>query len=405
MDPAQDGSSSITSSASPSPCVLAEQPQDILLAIMDLLPNSSIISLSVTHKDLYKAVQMFHRGKMALQNRDVTEFLIALQRDLPYTFRCPACRKLCRLNPKGTWKDQKHHNCSGSHYWQWWDWCSTQRRYSSSDIRRLLWHPCVRDAKINFMDAYLAMDRHFLGSLYGLPLHKLERHVAFENYILLTDTMDFRAVDWDDRQEMQRRRQRQDSFKKGIFKRKPNRSTDPCFERPWKFSYDYVPKIIDDELYIGRFNRINGPMVTWRQFAALLGSINLPICHHLEVVPEFTGDILVQHTDRTAVFSYVMCNDEVFDQDGSCPDCFTDWELKVKVDKCTREWSVRLSTYHCLGSCRSPNDASWSRLRGGNSPSNNVVDENEEESDGAEEGRAQRKWYKRLHQEYVAGLL
>ncbi|KAL7924491.1 hypothetical protein ACQKWADRAFT_319549 [Trichoderma austrokoningii] len=400
-NPAQNGPSSISSSKSSSTCILAERPLNILFMILDRLPTSSVISLSLTRKDLYMAVKLFYRSRLALKDCDIAEFLMVLQRDIPRVFCCPACRRLCPLNLEGTWRDQIHQNCSGSSYWAWWDWCSTQRRYSNWDMKRLLWHPGAREAKLSFMDAYLVMDRHFYGSRHGLPLRNLERHAKFERYIHLNDKMDFGIVEWNDRWEMKRRRSNLKAFKRGVFKRRPKASTDPCFDKPWRFSYDYVPKIIGDNLYIGRFNRIDGPLVNWKQFAALLGSVYLPLCYHLEVVAEYHGDILIQHTDDLRFFSYVISDQEVDEECGSCPDCFTDYDFCVTKDEQKQEWSVRFSTFHCLGPCRSPNDASWSRLRHVNSERNNDVGEDEEESERDQAGRARYKWYEALAAEYA----
>ncbi|EHK50333.1 hypothetical protein TRIATDRAFT_90476 [Trichoderma atroviride IMI 206040] len=320
MSSAQDKSSPVPFSPSPStsPCILADCPLDILAKITDYLPKSSIMSLAMTRKDLYQAVDgLFPRGKLALKHSDVAEFTRALQRDFPNTFCCAACNKLCPLNPNGTWRDQSHQNCSGFSSWLWWDWCSAQKRYSGWVVRSVLWHPASKEAKLAFMDARLVMDRHFLGSRYGLPLKNLERHAAFEKYIVLHDNMDFGQIDWDNHREMTRRRRRLDSFNRGVFDQRPT-SKHASLEKPWRFSFDYVPKIINNELYIGRFNRIDGPLVSFKKFAALLGSIHLPICHHLEIVAEPYGDILIQHTDRPINVLYAMFDKEMDEQYGSC---------------------------------------------------------------------------------------
>ncbi|KAM0457462.1 hypothetical protein ACHAO4_003262 [Trichoderma viride] len=404
LNSAQDGPSSDAFSPTPStsPCILAECPLDILATIMDYLPKSSIISLAVTRKDLYKAVNFLsRRKKLALNRRDTAEFLQALQRDFPNTYCCAACNKLLPLNPNGTWRDQNHQNCSGSSYWGWWDWCSAQRRYSKSVIRSLLWHPASREARLDFMDANLVMDRHFLGSRYGLPLKNLERHAAFEKYIVLKDNMDFGQTDWEGPRQMAWRRRALNLFRQGVFDQRP-KSKDAGLEKPWRFSFDYVPKIINDELYIGRFNRIDGPLVSFRQFAALLGSINLPICHHLEIVAEPDGDILIQHTDRPINFLYAVFDEEKDEQYGSCPDCFADYDFLLKSDEDKQEWSLRLSTYHRLGTCRSPYDAKWSRLRNNYSTRNQDPLQNLMQSEHPDSGEAEQTWYKRLDEEFAA---
>ncbi|KAK1241156.1 hypothetical protein MKX08_001130 [Trichoderma sp. CBMAI-0020] len=401
---AQDESSLVPFSPSPStsPCILAYCPLDVLAKITDYLPKSSIVSLAVTRKDLYQAVDvLFPRGKLALQHRDVAEFTGALQRDFPHTFCCAACNKLCPLNPNGTWRDQNHQNCSGFSSWAWWDWCSAQRRYSNWAIRSVLWHPASKEAKLAFMDARLVMDRHFLGSHYGLPLRNLQRHAAFEKYIVLHDYMDFGQIDWDSHREMTRRRRRLDLFRRGVLDQWPG-PNHAGLEKPWRFSFDYVPKVINDELYIGRFNRIDGPLVSFKQLAALLGSIHLPICHHLEIAAEPYGDILIQHSDRPVDFLYAVFDGEMDVQYGSCPDCFADYDFLLKRDEEEQEWSLRLSTYHCLGACRSPYDVKWSRLRNNYSTRHQNPHENLMESDHPLGGEAEQTWYKRLDEEFAA---
>lgn len=387
---------------SSSPIILAELPLDVLLSILDHLPKSSIISLAVTRKALYNAVNLCFRAKrLGLDRHDITQFLQALQRDSPNTYTCPACNKLCALNPNGTWRDQNHQNCSGSSYWAWWDWCSAQRRYSNADIRSRLWHPASREARLAFMDAHLVMDRHFLGSQYGLPLRNLKRHDAFEKYIVLNDSMDFGQIDWDDDDEMARRRHSLNVFNQGVSDQGPG-PKDTSLGKPWRFSLDYVPKIINDELYMGRFNRIDGPLVSFEQFAALLGSIHLPICHHLEVVSEPYGDIIVQHTDRPINQLRAVLDGDNDERYGSCPDCFADYDFCLKKDEDKQEWSLRLSTFHRLGACRSPYDPKWSRLRNDYSTRDQDLSENLMELDELPRGEAEQRWYERLDQELAA---
>lgn len=387
---------------SSSPCILEKFPIEILAMILDYLPKSSILSLAVTRKDLYEAVNfLFPREKLALNHRHIAEFTKALQRDFPNTYCCAACNKLCPLNPNGTWRDQHHPNCSGSSQWDWWDWCPAQRRYSKADIRSLLWHPASREAKIDFMDAHLVMDRHFLGSQYGLPLQNLERHATFQKYIVLNSCMDFGNVSWDDDEEMELRRRKLTHFNQGVSDQRLE-SKDANSSKPWRFSFDYVPKIINDELYIGRFNRIDGPLVPFRQLAALLVSIHLPICHHLEIVPQPDGRIPIEHTDRPVNYLYAVFDEKMIDPYGSCPDCFADYHFRLERDEDKQEWSLRLSTYHRLGACRSPYDAKWSRLRKNNSTRNQEPLQNLMVADLPPSGEAEEQWYKRLDEEFAA---
>ncbi|KAL6904056.1 hypothetical protein GGI43DRAFT_421539 [Trichoderma evansii] len=181
------------------------------------------------------------------------------------------------------------------------DWSSTRRRFSKSDVKSLLWHPSTSEAGLYFMDAYLVMNRHFYGNLHG-----------------------------DDYFEMEKTRKCLKTFCQG--------------------------------LYMARFHRIDGPMVPWKHFAALLNSIHLPICYHLEFVVEPYGGIHIQHTDKPIPLLTVYFDEMMDNESGSCPDFFADYEFSLKRDEDKKEWNLRFSTYHCLGSCRSPYSGAWSYL-------------------------------------------
>ncbi|UKZ93048.1 uncharacterized protein TrAFT101_007981 [Trichoderma asperellum] len=386
-------SPSLSSSTSPSPsqCILADIPLDIFLEILDRLPHPWVISLALTCKKFYLVVKLFYQKKLALTDRDVASFTMTLQRDIPNVYCCVGCHKLCRLNPRGSWKDQGHRHCSGSSWWDWWDWCSAGSRFSKSEAKLLLWHPSTVEARIPFMDAYLVMNRHFYGSLHGTSLRTLERHVAFEKYIEFNDDISLDPFDWDDYWAMDQRHKCLKMFGQGVLDRKPTGSAAGAFERPWRFSFDYVPRIINDELYIARFHRIDGPMVSWKHFATLLSSIHLPLCDHLEFVAESHGGILIQHIDKPIPLLYVLFDETIIKKGGSCPDCFADYDFSLKRVEDKNEWSLRLSTYHCLGSCRSPSSGAWNHLHSSHSDGSHRCDSNCMEYGYHYGGRARRQ--------------
>jgi hypothetical protein len=225
-----------------------------------------------------------------------------------------------------------------------------------------------------------------------------------DKYIVLRDSMDFGLVEWDDDGDMRKRRRRLDRFRQGIFDQIPKGSKTASAKKPWRFSFDYTPKIINNKLYIGRFHRVDGPLVSWTKFAALLGSIHFPICHHLEFMPKHDGTISIQHTDRVRSYTHVVYDKKVDKREGSCPDCFADFDFDMTKDEVKGEWSVRFSTYHCLGSCRSPYDVDWSRLRNGSPSRRDDNGENLMQSEHPLNGRARQQWYECLDAECAGRL-
>lgn len=392
----KEKSSSISQLPSSSPCILAHIPLWDLFNIIDRLANPWVISLAMTSKDFYAVVELYYKKKLVLTERDVAIFTMTLQRDIPNVFCCVGCHKLVPLNPSGSWKDQGHHrNCPGSSWWDWWDWCSAQKRLSKWDIRTLLWHPSAKEAMLPFMDAYLVMNRHFYGDLHGVQLQVLERHAAFEKYLVLNDGLYLGPFDWNKYWPLDRTceaRKALKAFNKGVFDQRPEGSAAGSFERPWRFSYDYVPRIINDELYMARFHKIDGPMVPWQHFAALLNSIQLPICHHLEFKVEAYGSILIEHIDRQIALSNVLYDDMNNVERGSCIDCFADYDFSVTRDVAKKEWSFRFTTYHCLGACRSPFHSDWDQLNNGALNWSHDSDEHRMKY-GHLQGKTRREWH------------
>jgi hypothetical protein len=227
----------------------------------------------------------------------------------------------------------------------------------------LLWHPCMREATVHFMEAYLVMNRHFFGELHGLPLQTLERHSTFEKFI---DLESGHMTEGSARQDWLRSSSRFDfprTCEQTVFNRRPEGSRAEAFQRPWRFSFDYVPKIIDDELYIARFHKIDGPMVFWKHLVELLNSIHLPICHHLQCLAKVESycHLFIQYNYGSIPLEDVTL-DQSHRQESSCLNCYTDYDIWLNRDEDKKEWSLRLCTYHYLGSCRSPHDIIWKYL-------------------------------------------
>ncbi|KAL7911671.1 hypothetical protein GGI35DRAFT_295878 [Trichoderma velutinum] len=118
-----------------------------------------------------------------------------------------------------------------------------------------------------------------------------------------------------------------------------------------------------------------GPLVRWEQIARLVESVRPGICQHLECsasVRRFCRhdrQVAKPRVDRRLSITSLMggwenswegFKAENFNTEkGSCLLCATDYDMSLEQDKSKKEWNFTLSTYHCLGPCRTPNDQLW----------------------------------------------
>ncbi|KAH0490994.1 hypothetical protein TgHK011_002440 [Trichoderma gracile] len=216
---------------------------------------------------------------------------------------------------------------------------------------------------IEFMEAYLIMNAHFLGPSHGIPLESLQRYVAFQDHIELNicqPSGDHGSHPGDH----PRRRQ-------GLVGLSQKRLDEfPRLEGLWRFSHEMIPRIVDGKLYLARFYRINGPLVPWQCLARLIGSVEPEVCRHIwcsaASSPPFCTVVPIPVT-RSAKDAHrpppgnglFMVPMSASAESDSCNLCNTDYDISLSHDKDNNQWVFTLSAYHCLGGCRTPGDEYW----------------------------------------------
>ncbi|OTA02198.1 hypothetical protein A9Z42_0025510 [Trichoderma parareesei] len=343
-------------------------PNEIIYMIIALVPRPWKHSLGSTCKFL----SMLTKGELRtrLEGPDRTKFLTTLQKDVPNTYYCWCCARLRPLDPKHEWETQHHTG-------------------GTSDFKNSRWLPDIHHilhvqlpknlflflskANISFMEPYLVMNQHFLGPSHGLPLQSLERYEAFETVLELKECLKYRG------QFRSYRRYMIQTDLEPCLGRKtqlPGKSLDtvPRGKDAWRFTFQMTPKIIDDKLYISRAYTVVGPWVSEEDLKRLIETMAVPLCSHLSCVasplcchqgsdvpkPRFpfiharqlvycvwadTREMIVQHADH-----------------GSCVLCSTDYETSLEQNKMVNEIKFQITTWHCLGSCRSPDDELWTHI-------------------------------------------
>ncbi|KAL7952891.1 hypothetical protein V8C34DRAFT_318653 [Trichoderma compactum] len=239
------------------------------------------------------------------------------------------------------------------------------------------------------------MDRHFYGESHGLPLSTLERHLKFKKFIILNRTTINDRDDWDD--NLREALQVSKACKRNVLDSRPQGSKAKAFRAPWRFSFDSIPKIMDNELYIARTHTVEGPMVGWEHLARLLESIHLPICCHLRCITEthsYCHIYINRNNNDRSICQRDWNHTHHFQQSGSCRYCYTDYDVSLQRDKAKKEWRLKICTYHYLGPCRSPDDLIWDYLvRGVCGPMNPLHLDMKYRHLDMDRGKARRKWH------------
>ncbi|KAJ4854840.1 f-box domain-containing protein [Trichoderma breve] len=371
-------------------CAIANIPPEILLTIMDHLPMPFRLSLALTCKGFYNTFRILTSSKP--DEMETSSMLYILQRDIPNVYFCFRCHKLCPLNQDRNWEGQNDHGCGKSGLFG--DWDLVHKHIPKQQIP-LLWHPVLKEAHLDFMEAYLVMDSHFYGESHGLPLSTLERHSKFEKFIILNRTTINDRDDWND--DLRKSLKVSKACKQTVFDVRPQGSKAKAFQAPWRFSFDSIPKIIDNELYIARTHTVEGPMVGWEHLARLLESIHLPICRHLRCITEtysYCHIIISRSHNNRSICQKDWNHDHHFQQSGSCQYCYTDYDISLQRDNDKKEWRLKICTYHYLGACRSPADLLWDYLvRDVCGPLNPLYWEMKHRHLDMDLGKARRRWH------------
>ncbi|KAL6694091.1 hypothetical protein J3F84DRAFT_378547 [Trichoderma pleuroticola] len=343
-------------------------PQEIFLLLLRFLPIPARISLALTTKCLLSMV--FPDSILPrLNEEDLITFLSAFQKDVPDAYLCFCCMKLRRLSSDIHWYGHDHKWTIGFFNYPTWNIKSG----SNWHVPAPYYFSSFKDHfYVDFMDAYLVMNYHFLGASHGVPLQTLERYVSFQDHIELHNCRHSTILqDTTTKEKLQHL-----ASDYHLYERKedePDRK-----ETAWRISFQMTPKVILDKLYLRRFYTIVGPLEPWNCMARLISSCSPEICNHLKCLADakitccsYYGplvhsvsdtyiSILSRLSNRQGDLQPLNCKPE----SGSCRYCNTDYDISLYQNKERNEWKFRLSTYHCLGPCRSPSDKFWVYLVG-----------------------------------------
>ena len=130
----------------------------------------------------------------------------------------------------------------------------------------------------------------------------------------------------------------------------------------WFFTHKYKAKIIDNELFLTRTHHVRGPSHGMRQFRLLTQRVDLPVCRHLSFGFE---DRVTEGIARRDLLAATPSTDQDEqwaswrDVQGSCENCLTDYEFRIQEYDNNGKLSIKLTTYHLVGTCRTPRDPEW----------------------------------------------
>lgn len=296
------------SSEPASPSLFLQLPVDILLYLFraHLQPEPvSAVALSLTCRDLFCLVYPTANLNLRLDGVARETFQLLLEKDLGHQlWYCHGCSILHPISVSGPTVDWSY---KPKYVWRW--------------ISRP-GHDCLvlpdSGFRVDYQSLRLAMNRHFLGPPNGLPL---------ENFKVA-------AVS--------------------------------CHPLYW--GEQWSARIIKDELFLS-CTRTLRPPVSWGEEALqdAVGCYGYVICRHVRAEKKaiWPVEALLPSADGLLV----PCRDVV----ESCPWCLTDYattierrveEVRERRDgrwtcRTRRHWVLTITSYHRLGSGRSPYDVTW----------------------------------------------
>lgn len=202
------------------------------------------------------------------------------------------------------------------------------------------------------------MNRHFYGAAYGISSKILESSIEISRNVKADGS--YEPIDHYVRQ----------SHTTPNLQKRASRSLTKHISASWRFTHRTYAKVIGNNLFICRVHNVVGPPCLASAFTSVIDGVNLPVCKHIHASSGIntwwgfgSSDICIPALHSIGMASYdqrfTTCHD---DQIASCPKCFTDYEVHIKRGNENKEWDVSLRTYHNLGSCRSPDDVTWSGL-------------------------------------------
>ncbi|KAI1485428.1 hypothetical protein F5X96DRAFT_660045 [Biscogniauxia mediterranea] len=120
----------------------------------------------------------------------------------------------------------------------------------------------------------------------------------------------------------------------------------------------WAAKLIGDELFLSATHKLFYDQVHAKALQSYLTSKSFYICKHMSVGLYYRkGDnINLPAIDRNSA------TDSNYYSTGSCRFCSTDWDAAIEWIGARHGWMVTITTYHDLGSCRSPFDRKWQAM-------------------------------------------
>ncbi|CCF36260.1 hypothetical protein CH063_01464 [Colletotrichum higginsianum] len=308
---------------------------------------------------------------------DLLAILLLLGRDMPKWFLCFGCKRLLPLkqNNEGNLQGQLHTNCDSKLQIvrEFLHQRPIRRRPIGScrgvnslhrwieSLSLVTWRPAVNGLErgvpeITFTEGHLIMNRHFYGTAHGLPTQHLESIFEFERSIPL------------DNGEIKTRHFPLDAYLRSKrYNLRPLRQNTLQAATRWTFTHETSAKVLDDELYICRHHDINGPPCCTTDFSRVIDSLELPVCRHIlgsSKMPSLRfweqGNTCIPELQSIRISATEPQLDVHPDNGvGSCRRCFTDYEIAIERGGDQRKWSLKLTTYHKLGSFRTLKDDAW----------------------------------------------
>ncbi len=323
--------SSPTTSPMPPPMPLPpflQLPADIVLYLSrNHLPPASAMALSLTCKALFSLV--FLGAKESMNPSERQDLQLLLEKDLGHGWwYCHGCSRLRPITTRGPTCGINGHHMKFT-------------RNSACRCHNTRWFD-GSGFSVDYQSVHLAINRHFLGPLNGLPIE--------------------------------------------IF------SVEPTLTGPLPWQEKWSARIVQDELFLSATRTLNGSGWSEEALRAALDYESREICDHIRTSvglvfadspfvkcplgrsiytpagPSFDGfnkALLRPSMIPTVVF--VPCHNVV----ESCGWCLTDYVTTVEkrladteTQGCGKEqptayWFITITSYHQLGSGRSPTDPKW----------------------------------------------
>ncbi|KAL2169018.1 hypothetical protein VTG60DRAFT_6517 [Thermothelomyces hinnuleus] len=241
---------------------------------------------------------------MRLNDSDREAFLLLLEKDVGHNrYYCHICSVLHRF-----WSSE-HPTICIFRFGLWEKNCWREFAYF-----------CGTHFRVRYRHVRLVMNRHFLGPPNGLPLDKFEV-----------------------------------------------KNTSYCRLR-WREKWS--ARILKDELFLSGTRTLSWIHGTDQELRDKLDNCLYSICSHVYTDKFARLTVSALHTDSPSAGLIVPCRDAI----GSCNQCLTDFDATVerrsieikdgKRKRVTGYWFITITSFHQLGSGRSPFDHKWQAFAG-----------------------------------------